>query len=300
MATKLKAHPPLEVQPGHCKGLLFGESGVGKTWFALRFPRPYYIDTEGGADLKHYMKRLHDAGGGYMGPADGACDFDVILDQIKALATEAHQYQTVVIDSATKVFQSEVAKEAERLGDKDAFGASKKPAVGRMRQIASWVDRLDMNVWFIAHEIPKWSGEGRERQQTGMQPDVWDKLVYELDLTLWLRKHGKGFRTATVYKTRLEGFEDGDRFPLQDKGTDVGFEEFERRYGGAAIQAPVKSITLATPEQLAEIRSLLDTIKIPEKDLESMLTKANVETWADLETNEAQKAINYFRKKVPQ
>ena len=45
-----------------------------------------------------------------------------------------------------------------------------------------------------------------------MQPDIWDKLIYELDLTLWLRKHGKGMRSATVYKTRLEGFPDGDRF----------------------------------------------------------------------------------------
>lgn len=300
MATKLKARPPEEVKPGHCKGLLFGESGVGKTWFALSFPRPFYIDTEGGADLGHYMKRLKQSDGGYLGPNDGACDFDVILDQIRALATEEHGYQTLVIDSATKVFQSAIAKEAERLGDKDAFGASKKPAVGRMRQVASWVDRLDMNVWFIAHEVPKWVGEGRDRAQAGMQPDIWDKLIYELDLTLWLRKHGKGMRSATVYKTRLEGFPDGDRFLLQENNIDLGFAEFARRYGGEAINATVTPIVLATEEQLAEITRLLSVIKVPEKDIEGMLNKAGVETWADLETSAAAKAITFFRKQVPQ
>lgn len=300
MVSKLKAHPPLDVKPGHCKGLLFGESGAGKTWLALRFPNPYYIDTEGGADLPHYMKRLQQSGGGYMGPEDGSCDFDVILDQLKALATEQHQYKTVVIDSATKIFQSAIAKEEERLGDKAVFGAQKKPAVARMRQIASWVDRLDMNVWFIAHEIPKWSGEGRERAQVGMEPDVWNKLIYELDLTLWIRKHGKGSRTATIYKTRLEGFPDGERFAVQENGVDVGFENFSSRYGGEAIQAAVTPIVLATPEQLAEIDRLLATIKIPEKDIEAMLTRANVEAWADLDTASATKAIAYFRKQVPQ
>ena len=99
--TKLKAKAPEEVKPGHIKGMLFGASGAGKTWFALSFPAPYFIDTEGGADLNHYMQRLKVAGGSYMGPSDGACDFDTILAQIQALATEKHPYKTLVIDSIT-------------------------------------------------------------------------------------------------------------------------------------------------------------------------------------------------------
>jgi hypothetical protein len=59
MATsKLKAKAPTEVKPGKTKALVFGKSGVGKTWFTLTFPAPYYIDTEGGADLRHYRERL--------------------------------------------------------------------------------------------------------------------------------------------------------------------------------------------------------------------------------------------------
>ena len=56
--SKLKAKKPEEVKQGKAKGLIFGASGVGKTWFALSFPTPYYIDTEGGADGIEYQKRL--------------------------------------------------------------------------------------------------------------------------------------------------------------------------------------------------------------------------------------------------
>ena len=129
-ASKLKAKAPEEVQPGKTKGLIFGASGVGKTFFTLAFPAPYYIDTEGGADLRHYQERLKKAGGVYMGQEDGALDFAAIIEQIQALATEKHPYKTLIIDSITKVYQTAIANEAERLGDKDAFGASKKPAIG--------------------------------------------------------------------------------------------------------------------------------------------------------------------------
>lgn len=52
--SKLKGRDPELVEPGKTKALIFGASGVGKTWFSLDFPAPYYMDTEGGADLKRY------------------------------------------------------------------------------------------------------------------------------------------------------------------------------------------------------------------------------------------------------
>ena len=81
--SKLKGKAPESIEPGKTKGLIFGASGVGKTWFTLDFPAPYYVDTEGGADLRHYQDRLKKAGGVYMGQEDGALDFATIIDQIK-------------------------------------------------------------------------------------------------------------------------------------------------------------------------------------------------------------------------
>lgn len=294
MSTKLKAKPPEEVKPGHTKGLLYGASGTGKTWFALSFPTPYYIDTEGGADLAHYMKRLAASGGKYLGPDDGACDFDTIIGQMQALATEKHNHRTLVIDSITKVYQTTIAREAERLGDKDAFGASKKPAIAQMRRFVNWINRLDMNVWCIAHDVAEWGNVGGQRQEVGRVPDVWDKLVYELDLTLRIEKHSGKLRTATVHKSRLLGFPDAERFNLQTNGEDVGYAEFSSRYGKDFIEAAPVAIVLATAEQCAEIRRLLEVVKVPETTLQKLLDKAGAESWEELSEEQALKTIAWL------
>jgi hypothetical protein len=298
MATKLRAKPPEEVKPGKAKLCVFSLEGGGKTWFALQFPRAYVIDTEGGARLQHYMARLKASGGSYVGPDDGACDFDFIINEVKTLATEKHHYQTLVIDSITKVYQSTIAREAERLGDKDAFGASKKPAIAKMRQLIAWVSKLDMNVVFVAHQIAVWGGEGKDRKQVGVGPDAWEKLAYELDLTLHIEKHSRGFRTATVEKSRLLGFPEFDRFDLQKNGTDVGYENFAARYGKDFIEAEAEPIVLATPEQVAEIERLLGIVKIEQDTLDKWLTKANAETWADLTTEQAAGVLKLLAAKL--
>jgi len=297
-AARLKAKPPEEVKPGPIKGNLFGPSGAGKTWFALSFPTPYYIDAEGGADLGHYMKRLSAAGGSYLGADDGACDFEVILEQIQALATTQHTYKTLVIDSITKVYQTAIAREAERLGDKDAFGASKKPAIAHMRRLVSWINRLPMNVWFIAHESTEWGQVGGQRQEIGKTADVWDKLIYELDLTLRIKRHSKMLRTATVTKSRLMGFPELERFEIMREGVDVSYAEFASRYGRDFLEAAATPIVLATAEQVSRIRSLLDAMRISDEDVSKALAKANVETIEDLTTEQAAKFEAALRARI--
>lgn len=298
MASKLKAKPPEDVKPGHSKMLLYGGPGSGKTWFALSFPAPFYVDTEGGASLGHYMDRLKKAGGAYLGPDDGSCDFDTIIEQVKALSTEKHPYKTLVIDSITKVYQSSIAKKAEELADKDAFGASKKPAIAKMRQLIAWLTKLDMNVVFIAHEIAVWGGEGTQRKQVGTGPDAWEKLAFELDLTMNVQKHSKGFRTATVDKSRLTGFPEFERFDLQKNGVDVGYENFAERYGRDFIEAAAVPVVLATNEQVAEIERLLSIVKVDPEMTEKWLTKANAEEWADLTTVQADGVLKLLQTKL--
>src|ERR1700733_12615163 len=98
MASKLKAVDPKAAEPSRPKITIFGKPGVGKTWGALDFPNVYYIDTEGGADLAHYTDKLKKSGGVYFGPEQGASDFETVIEQVKALATEDHSYKTLLID----------------------------------------------------------------------------------------------------------------------------------------------------------------------------------------------------------
>lgn len=284
----LRAVSAKTAEPSKPKMLIFGKPGVGKTWASLDFPSTYYVDTEGGASGSHYTDKLSNSGGMYFGPDQGSLSFDEVIKEVKALATEKHHYKTLVIDSISKIFNLEIANEAERLGDKDAFGASKKPAVARMRQLINWLARLDMNVILIAHEKPEWGQNGKgERVEIGSTFDAWDKLEYELDLALNIIKTGPS-RTAKVRKSRLLAFPDGSSFPW-------AYTEFASRYGTEVIEREGKQVTLATEAQLKEFKLLLDVVKIDEGQEEKWLKKANVESFEDMDSEVMANLIKHIR-----
>jgi len=292
MATKLKAKDPKAATPSKPKMLIYGKPGVGKTWQALDFPRCYYIDTEGGADLAHYTEKLIKSGGVYMGPGDGALDFQTVLEQFQALATEKHGFKTVIVDSISKLFATAIVQEAERLernGEKNEFSRDKKPAIAFMRRLVSWVNRLDMNVLFIAHSKSEWGLDGKgERTEIGQTFDCWDKLEYELHLALEITKQGPS-RKARVRKSRLLGFPDGDVFAW-------AYERFAERYGKDIIEAEPTTITLANPEQLSELTHLLSVVKVDPATVEKWKTKAGAETFDEFTQEQADGVISYLKK----
>lgn len=289
--SKLKAKDPLTVEPSKPKFVLYSASGVGKTWFALSFPSVYYIDTENGATRAHYMERLAKAGGQYLGVEEGSLDFDVIIGQVKALATEKHGFKTLVIDSITKVFNQAVATEGERLGDKNAFGADKKPAIANMRRLVAALGRLDMNVILIAHEKGEWGMDAKgDRVEIGRVEDCWDKLRYELDLAFHAQKRGAS-RVLVVKKTRLLGFPEGTSFPME-------FADFAERYGKDVIEKAAEVIKLATAEQVAEINRLVELLKLDSATTDKWLEKANAETFAEFTEAQAAKIITSLKAKI--
>lgn len=291
--SKLKAVDPKAAEPSKPKILIFGKPGVGKTWTSLDFPNVFYIDTEGGADLEHYTTKLKNAGGVYLGPEQGSLSFDTVMEQIQALATETHPYKTVVIDSITKIFSLEVTREGERLGDKNAFGADKKPAIAYMRKLVSWLTRLDMNVILVAHEKPMWGTDAKgERTEIGVTFDCWDKLEYELHLCLNVLKTGES-RKARVRKSRLLGFPDGAVF-------DWSYSAFAERYGKDVIEKKPTQIHLTTPEQLAEIKRLLEIVKLSDSDKQDKWIAENTATLAEVETAKADNIIQHLKRKVAQ
>jgi hypothetical protein len=291
--TRLKAVTPKASEPTRPKILIFGKPNVGKSWTALDFPASYYIDTEGGAKEERYIAKLEASGGVYFGPEHGATSFDEVMSQIKALATEDHPYRTVVIDSVSKLFALEVAREAERLSDankKNEFAADRKPAVAYMRQLVAWLMRLDMNAILIAHARGEWVREKGERVEIGDTFDCWDKLEYELDLCLHIIEQGPS-RLARVRKTRLGAFQKGFTFPWS-------YNDFADIYGRAIIEGETKKLALATSEQLEEIKRLLDIVKLEDGRVEKWLNAANVSSWDDMDEDKIEKCISFLKEKL--
>lgn len=289
MARKLKGKASKDIKPKKAKILIFGEAGVGKTWASIEFPDVYYIDAEGGATRPQYTEKLKASGALVFSPEDGANDFESLIDEIQTLATIDHDHKTLVIDSYTKLFNTAIAVEEERLtsgGEKIAFGNEKKPAVKMSRRLITWIDKLDMNVVLICHEKAKWAGG----EQIGYTYDGWDKMNYELDLTLRVSRVG-GSRLAKVIKSRHENFPDGSSF-------DWSFGEFAKRYGQEDIDGKVQKLELASDEQIAEMRSLSKIGLIDEKTKTKWLEKAGVDDWSQMQSVSIQKCIDSLKQKV--
>src|SRR5215471_12051881 len=293
--SKLLAISPEAIEPKKPKVLIYGVAGVGKTWQALDWPSCYYIDTEGGADLAPYRAKLLKAGGMYFGPEQGSLDFDTVIGQIEALATEKHHYKTVIIDSITKLFNTSITDEQSRLGDRDAFGASKKPAVRQMAKLVRWLNRADMNAVIIAHQKDLWGkSDAGQREAIGVTFDAWEKLEYELHLVLRISKIGTGDnakRFAHVGKSRLTGFTEGERL-------DWSYAEFAQRYGKDVIEKEVVPVTLATAEEVAEVNKLLEIVKLPEGTVEKWMTKAGADSFEEMSSENVQACITHLKGKL--
>lgn len=288
--SKLKAVKPKTTEPKKPAILVYGEAGVGKTFTALDFPKVYYIDSERGATNKEYTDKLHKAGGVYLGIEQGSQNFDEVLEQIRALRSEKHEYKTLVIDSFTKLFNTEIGNEQERLkkaGKKDEFGLSKKPAVAKARELVALLSTLDMNVILICHETPNWS----EGEQKGVKPDAWDKLLYELDLAFHIRKLG-GLRKAFIVKSRIASFPEAT-------GIDWSYAEFAARWGKEIMEREQKPVTLATPEQLARVAQLNDILKTNPEEVDKHLSYGEAAKYEDMATDKVAFVIKRLEDKLP-
>lgn len=295
--SRLKAVKPTAAEPAKPKVLIYGKPGVGKTWFALDFPRCYYVDTEGGANLKHYTDKLAAGGGMYFGPEQGANDFGMVLDQVKALATEKHDFNTLVIDSVSHVFGSEVASTQDRMADenkKDEYGASRKGAISYTRRMVNWLDRIDMNVILIAHQKDEYGPNPKapgERIVIGETFDCWDKLEYILHLAIQMTKQGSS-RKGRVRKSRLLGFPDASMF-------DLTYDEFADRYGREIIEGVVKEIELASAAQIADLKQLMESVRMPDDWLEKCLKRGKADTLEEMAADAVGAMVKMLKERIP-
>jgi AAA domain len=285
--TKLKAIEPKKAEPRKPKVMIYGKPGVGKTFTSLDFPNCYFIDTEGGATRDHYTDKLKKSGGAYLGREQGSDDFNTVIEQVEALATEKHAYKTLVIDSFTKLYNIATFEAAQKGGDD--FGRDKKEANKPTRRLMNWLDRIDMNVILIAHEKPLWGIDAKgQRAEIGTTFDGYDKIEYDIDLILNIQKSGP-IRNARVTKSRLIAFPEGQSFPW-------AYEEFASRYGKDVIEDDVKAITLASEEQVNSIVDYIKLYKIEDEKVEKWIKAAKATKLEELTEANAKAMIEHIEK----
>jgi GTPase SAR1 family protein len=284
----LKAVKPEIVKPSKPKFMISGKSGVGKTQFALSFEKPYLFDTEGGAVREQYMKKLVESKGAYFGKEQGSQDFKMVIEEVKSLATTKHDFQTLVLDSFTKVYNTEAAIAELEVGND--FGRDKKEANKPTRQLVRWLEKIDMTVILVCHQKDKYSRKGNEVSYVGTTFDGWEKLEYDLDLWIEIQKLGKE-RTFIVKKSRIASFIEGSEHPLD-------YKHFCELYGREVIAAPVTPLIMASPAQVAEIKKLVELVRLDEEIVEKWLKKAEADDFDEMSSDQINKCINFVKSKL--
>jgi len=284
----LKAVKPELIKPSKPKFMISGKSGVGKTTFSLDFEKPYFIDCEGGATREQYTKKLVKSGGAYFGVEQGSQDFGILIDEIKQLGTTKHEYKTLIIDSFSKLYNTAAAIAEESVGND--YGRDRKEANKPTRQLLRWINKIDMTVILVCHLKDKWERKGKDVVYTGTTFDGWDKLEYDLDLWLEVQKVGNE-RSFVVKKSRVQSFVEGVEYPLS-------YKNFSEMYGKEVIESLSSPIVMASPAQVAELRHLVEVVRLDEDVIEKWKTKASADDFSEFSQEQIEKCIQFVKSKI--
>lgn len=276
----LRGKKPEALTP-RLKVFIYGPAKIGKSTAAIQFPSPYWIDTERCADKKKYAE-LIDKQNGLVFQTQ---DFDELLREVKELLTTRHDYKTLVIDSLTILYNDLVEKAGLKHGTD--FGRHYNEANKKVKHLLNLLLRLDMNVIITSHSKNEY---GQNMAVLGQTFDCYKKLDYLFDLIIEVQKRGKD-RVALIKGSRFEQFHEDEVFPFS-------YEEIARRYGAEVLEKDSTPENIATPEQVKELKSLIDLIKIPEETWQKWLDKANSERWEEMPFDAMEKCIAHLRKEI--
>lgn len=262
------------------KLFMYGDAGVGKTTAGLQMPKPYIIDAERGTE--NYHKKVNKIGGAVF----NTTDILEVIEEVRKLSTEEHDFKTLVIDPITPLYFDLIDKCELEVGSE--FGRHYGEANKYMKRLINLIMRLDMNVVVTAHAKVVY---GDDMKKLGITFDGWKKLDYIFDLVLELRKQTPTKRYAKVVKTRIESFPDGETF-------EWNYDSLTERFSQAELERDVDIITTATAAQVKEIETLSEKLVDGSDAVTGFLRRAGVQQLLDLTEEQAQKVIDYFIKSL--
>lgn len=228
--------------------MLYASHGIGKTTFGASAPAPIFILTEDGLgriNVPHFPL---------------AKSYQEVIDAIGVLATEEHEYQTVVIDSLdwldNLIWQDINTKhDAKAL----AYGKGAVIAADYWRQVLDGLNHLrehkGMLVILLAHcQIKRFDSpevEPFERYQPKLQErssalvQEWSDCVLFANYKLMVRKEDVGFNQSVsrgittgerlIYTTEKPAFYAKNRYGLPES-LPLSWQAFSDALSGSVTQ----------------------------------------------------------------
>lgn len=266
------------------KMFVYGAAGVGKTTAAISFPNCYLIDTEHGAENSQYADILKKNNGVIFQTSD----FKEILQEVRSLRTEKHNFKTLIIDPVTTVYASLCDFYSIKNGkDNTEYGKNIVAAKKSMKQLFELLLTLDMNIILTSHAKKLY---GTDFKVLGNTFDFFDGAEYLFDLVLEVRKLGK-IRTGHVMKTRIKTFEEAEEF-------EFSYDSIADKYGRDLMEAVVVPVVVATNEEIAQLKHLISVLKISGEEIGKWFKKAKVDCLEDMSQEVVQKIIVSLKSKI--
>ncbi|WP_225417066.1 AAA family ATPase [Limosilactobacillus reuteri] len=202
------------------KILVYGESGTGKTLFALSFPKSIVVDSEDGYSWYEGTERTRNVVG--MLDSQSYDDLENLMDELDSANDE--EFSSLVIDSETKIYenikealQNVEETRAARKG-RDVLDANlSMRSYGKIGQLSGRLQNAKLrlasqgiNIISVAQAADEIEDAGNgQRVKVGEKPSMDKRARFDYDVVIRLfTKDNKYY--GEIEKDRLEVFERGD------------------------------------------------------------------------------------------
>lgn len=232
------------------KVLVMGETGVGKSVFALSFPKAYALDSEAG--LSHYENGVF--GANLLGVANTA-DFNDLSDAIDEIGDMVEEDEgavgTLIIDSETKIYNNLTdsaltveEKKARKAGRDVMDSAVSMRGWGRVKAVAQRLSALKIDLSAKGVNIISVSQiddikvkNGDNFVKVGEKPVMQKGSEYDYDIVIKLFTEkdatGKTYYKGEIRKDRTGVTQVGQI--IDNPSYNVWREYYENRQGAGKI-----------------------------------------------------------------
>jgi hypothetical protein len=303
MQLRGKPINPQERNRRRLKLFVYGAAGTGKSYFCTQFGKSYYVDTEKSiAGNSKYEQNIYTNGGSLFETRN----FTELFKEVYTLASVKHDFQTLVIDPITPIYNNlldSCLTALNKTNRKQGYGQHYQEANKQFQRLIELLLKIDMNVIITAHSKDKY---GPEMNVIGTTFDAYKKFDFLFDVILETQIQGNQY-TAISRKSRLVSLE-------PNQVINFSFSEFSSLYkkelesfvstplAGESPSPPSLSIVNDMKIEQETLNHLVYLIQATEASNElkqKWLDYFEVKTFRDLSEKDALKLIAKIEKNYP-